>query len=679
MSYTNRLIHETSPYLLQHAHNPVDWYPWGEAALSAAKQKNLPILVSIGYSACHWCHVMEKESFEHAETAAFMNAHFINIKIDREERPDLDHIYMDAVQTLTGSGGWPLNVFLTPDAKPFFGGTYFPPERAYNRMSWMEVLMAVHTTFTEKRIEVEQQANQLTQHIKASNQFGIATKVPQEFQPNIAVTLVQNILQVADTKWGGFGKAPKFPQTMVIRNLLRHYHHTHHQPALQQALLSIDKMIQGGIYDQIGGGFARYSTDAEWLVPHFEKMLYDNALLVELLAEAFQITQNKTYNTALIETINWIENNLMHTDGGFYTAWDADSEGVEGKYYIWEKQEIEKILGDDAALFCAFYDVTAAGNWEHHNILWVKEPATVFAEKRGISPELFEKKLKSWKRILHNERLKRVPPGVDNKILLGWNALMIHALGKAYAATGIQHYCDLALKSIQFVESSFSRDGHWYHTTSLNLATATAFLDDLAFLIQAYITLQEITGNTAYLIKAQHLTQQVVQHYSDETNTYFYYTALQQTDVIVRKKEVYDGATPSGNAVMAYNLWYLSVIFYLPDWAQRSQQMIAGLQKVIIEYPTSFGYWALVLQHFIYPNKEVVFTGTEVKNYITPFLKIYYPNKIFQISENFKEGFPLLAGKEFNCKSMFYVCENYTCQYPQANFGNFFSEFQLNH
>lgn len=681
MQHANRLIHETSPYLLQHAHNPVNWYPWGEAALAAAKQNNKPILVSIGYAACHWCHVMEKESFENEYTAALMNEYFINIKIDREERPDLDHIYMDAVQTLTGSGGWPLNVFLTPDAKPFFGGTYFPPERAYNRMSWNEVLVAVHKTFTERRAEVEQQAETLTQHIHVSNQFGISELQQQMdgLQKEMGITITQNILRLADTKWGGFGKAPKFPQTMVIRNLLRDYHHNGNEQALQQALLSIDKMLQGGIYDQIGGGFARYSTDAEWLVPHFEKMLYDNALLVEVLSEAFQITLKNNYQVAIAETIEWLQRDLMHENGGFYSALDADSEGIEGKYYVWQKAEIEQILGDDAPLFCAYYGISDAGNWEHSNILWIQEPTEVFAEKQGIQPDAFNLMLENCKVVLRKERSKRVAPGLDDKILLGWNALMNNALGKAYAATGIESYRDLAIQNMQFLETNFNINGIWYHSWKSNQAGIPAFLDDKAFLIQAYITLQEITGNADYLEKAKTLCNHVIADYSDEEQLYFYFTPQYQKDIIVRKKELYDGAIPSANAIMAFNLWYLSIIFHQPEWAARSRQMISGLQKVIVEYPTSFGYWALVVQHFIYPNKEVVFTGNEATDYIAPFLKKYYPNKIFQASIKFNEGFPLLIGKEFNCKSMFHVCENYACQNPQSNFSNFFSKFQLNH
>ncbi|PZX62219.1 thioredoxin domain-containing protein [Hydrotalea sandarakina] len=680
MQHTNRLIHESSPYLLQHAHNPVNWYPWGEEALQLAKEKNLPILVSIGYSSCHWCHVMEKESFESADIAAIMNAYFVNIKVDREERPDLDHIYMDAVQTLTGSGGWPLNVFLTPDTKPFFGGTYFPPERAHNRMSWKEVLLAVHKAFTEQRDAVEQQAQQLTQHIKAANDFGLSTESVSAETNETIQAIEANILQTADTKWGGFGRAPKFPQTMVIRTLLRIYYHTHSEKALKQALLSIDKMVQGGIYDQIAGGFARYSTDTEWLVPHFEKMLYDNALLVELLAEAYQITHKSIYRQAMVNTIEWMEENLMDAKGGFYSAWDADSEGVEGKYYVWKKAEIEALLGEDAPIFCQFYGVTQSGNWEYgHNILWIKEPLEVFAEKNNLSVELLAQILEKGKQKLLAARSKRVKPGLDNKILPGWNALMIQALAKAYAATGIEAFKNRAIETMQVLENKFKHEQQWLHQPNTQRQALPAFLDDMAFVIQAYIALQEITGDASYLNKAELLSEQVMQDYSDEENLFFYFTSKLQQNVLVRKKELYDGATPSGNAVMAANLLYLASILDKPEWARRSRKMTASLMKPIVNYPTSFGYWALVVLQQSFPIKEVVFTGEEAQNFITPFLKNYIPDKIFQVSQNFKEGFPLLEGKDFNCKSTFYVCENYSCQKPEINFGNFFSQFQLNH
>ena len=376
--FTNKLIDETSPYLLQHAHNPVKWFPWGDEALEIARKENKPILVSIGYSACHWCHVMEKESFEDEETAKLMNEHFVNIKIDREERPDLDHIYMDAVQAMTGSGGWPLNVFLTPEAKPFYGGTYFPPRRAFNRPSWQEVLMGVTEAFTQRRNEIDAQAENLTEHLLQANAFGISTPSGTNFfAKEKTEEAYVNIMKNADKKWGGFGRAPKFPQSFIIQFLLR-YHWVNNlqrsgpskvspngerhpqqsegsEEALDQALLTLDKMIDGGIYDQVGGGFSRYSTDTEWLVPHFEKMLYDNALLVSVISEAYQITGEKRYKEVIDETIEFLARELMHEQKGFYSALDADSEGEEGKFYVWNYFEVKELLNDNADLFCEFF------------------------------------------------------------------------------------------------------------------------------------------------------------------------------------------------------------------------------------------------------------------------------------------------------------------------------------
>ncbi|MBW7952625.1 MAG: thioredoxin domain-containing protein, partial [Chitinophagaceae bacterium] len=366
--HANHLINETSPYLLQHAHNPVNWYPWGNESLTLAKNENKIILLSIGYAACHWCHVMEKESFENEETAKLMNENFINIKIDREERPDLDSIYMDVVQTITGSGGWPLHVFLTPHQKPFFGGTYFPPKRLYGRLSWKEVLQNIIKAFKEKKDEIESQAEQLTQHLFTANNFltnqNISNAGFDFFTTEALNTITKNILQQADVLDGGFGNAPKFPQTLLLQFLLRQFHNTQDKDALNHVLLSLNKMINGGIYDHIGGGFARYSTDAQWLAPHFEKMLYDNALMIIILSEAYQLTANHLFKEIIEQTLAFIEREMLQENGGFYCALDADSEGEEGKYYTWSKEEVEQILQQNATIFCSFYDITKNGNWE---------------------------------------------------------------------------------------------------------------------------------------------------------------------------------------------------------------------------------------------------------------------------------------------------------------------------
>jgi uncharacterized protein YyaL (SSP411 family) len=664
-TFTNRLIQENSPYLLQHAHNPVDWFPWGEEALAKAKAEQKPILVSIGYAACHWCHVMERESFENEATAKLMNDYFVNIKIDREERPDLDHIYMDAVQAMTGSGGWPLNVFLTTDAKPFFGGTYFPPVKAYNRQSWSDVLMGIHQAWVERRTEVESQAENLTQHIDKSNLFS-STATDQLFTQESLTLIGNNILKQADTVWGGFGNAPKFPQTYSIQFLLRHYHFTKDEAALQQALLSLDKMIYGGIYDQLGGGFARYSTDREWLAPHFEKMLYDNALLIGVLSEAYQLTQLPIYQTTITHTIDFLEREMLHEKGGFFAALDADSEGVEGKFYTWSKTEIEAIVGADAPLFCDYYQVSSDGNWEQTNILWVKQPFAAFAQAKGMDEAALSAIFKAAADKLMAERDKRIRPQTDDKILLGWNALMITALCKAYAATGIERYKNLATDTIQFLEENLrdNSQGNWQHTYKNGVAKYPAFLDDYAYLIQAYIHLQEITGSEAYIHQAVAVMNLVMAHFSDADNQFFYYTHQQQQDVIVRKKEVYDGATPSGNAIMALNLHYLGLMLNKAEWRNRAETMLATTGNGAIKYPTSFGAWASLLQIATIGVKEIAVVGKNYANVTKAIVNLYLPNKILQASAVENSAMPLLSGKIALEDTAIYLCENYSCKQP---------------
>lgn len=605
--HSNHLIHESSPYLLQHAHNPVDWYPWGEEALQKAKRENKPVLVSIGYAACHWCHVMERESFENEETARLMNEHFINIKIDREERPDLDHIYMDAVQALTGSGGWPLNVFLTPDGKPFYGGTYFPPVRAFNRDSWPEVLLGVSKAYASKKSEIDAQAENLVAHLKKSNIFGINTTADTSiFQPENLDTIFSNCMQNADTQEGGFGRAPKFPQTFTIQYLLRYHYFTQNKIALNQACLSLDKMIYGGIYDQIGGGFARYSTDNEWLVPHFEKMLYDNALLIIVLSEAYQQTQNILYRRTIEQTMDFVCREMLSPENGFYAALDADSEGEEGKFYVWDKKEIENILKEDAALFCSFYDVTEEGNWEEKNILNVKVPLKEFSEKQGLPEEEVYKRLQKSAQKLLTERAKRIRPALDDKILLNWNVFFNTACCKAYTALQNEAYRQLAIDNMNFLLNNFydkATDG-FFHTYKNGQAKYPGFLDDYAGLIQALVNLQEITGEMRYAEKAKELADYVIANFSDEDNQLFYFTHKHQQDLIVRKKEIYDGATPSANALMAENLYYLSVLFNNTEWEKRAEAMVAGLAEVIKKYPSSFGVWANLWQALAYSCRD---------------------------------------------------------------------------
>lgn len=672
--HTNKLIHETSPYLLQHAHNPVNWYPWGEEALSKAKAEQKPILVSIGYAACHWCHVMEKESFENEATAAIMNEHFINIKIDREERPDLDHIYMDAVQAITGSGGWPLNVFLTPECKPFFGGTYFPPVKAYNRNSWIEVLLNIKKAFEERQGEILEQAEKLTNHLIQSNVFGSLNQSSETnyFNENTTHLIAQNILKQADTTWGGFGNAPKFPQTFSIQYLLRHYHFTKHEASLKQALLSLDKMIAGGIYDQLGGGFARYSTDTQWLAPHFEKMLYDNALLIQVLSEAYQLTKNNLYVNTIHHTLAFIERELRHEEGGFFSALDADSEGVEGKFYTWSKAEIDEILGKDANLYNTFYQVEENGNWEHTNILHYTTSIEAFAAENNLSVQTFEAFLENCNNKLLQERSKRIRPALDDKILLGWNSLMITAYCKAFAATAKDKYKIIAEQSMQFLETKLKSktDNSWLHTYKNNEAKIPAFVDDYAFTIQAYIHLQEITGNQDYLEKAAVLTEFVIENFSEQ-NGLFYYTHQHQKDIIVRKKEVYDGATPSANAVLTWSLAYLGIIFNNKIWIEQAEKNILTMMNAITKYPTSFGFWAAILQQKVVGMREIVITGKNFTQSLSIINQLYIPNKVLQSTDIAKNNFPLISNKWIKEENTFYLCQNYNCLKPTNNLEEF--------
>ncbi|MEQ1677509.1 MAG: thioredoxin domain-containing protein [Chitinophagaceae bacterium] len=672
--YSNQLIHETSPYLLQHAHNPVNWYPWNEEALQKAKEENKPVLVSIGYAACHWCHVMERESFENEATAAIMNEHFINIKIDREERPDLDHIYMDAVQAMTGSGGWPLNVFLTPDGKPFYGGTYFPPQKAYNRPSWQETLYGVMQAFRERRHEIDAQAENLTEHLLKANAFGMQQEAGDSvFSESNTREVADNIMKAADREWGGFGRAPKFPQTFSIQNLLRHHFFTGDKETLAQALLSLDKMIAGGIYDQAGGGFARYSTDTEWLVPHFEKMLYDNALLVVTLCDAYQLTRQERYKEVIEETMNFIQRELLHPSKGFYAALDADSEGVEGKFYLWRLNEVQEILGDAAALFCEYYDVSEKGNlrggetgWVRSSILRVKKPLEEFAIAKKKSVAELKKLLNLGREQLLAARSKRIRPMLDDKILLGWNALMNTACSKAFAATGNENYRQLAVENMKFLFSAFSAEGGkaLHHTWKNGQAKYPAFLDDYAFLIQALINLQEITADTNWLQQAKELTEFVIENFSEADTGFFFYTPMGQKDVIVRKKEVYDGAVPSGNAIMAYNLWQLAVLYDINGWRQRAQDMVGSLGKAIIKYPTSFGVWASLHREMVEGTNEIALLGDNYPEMLSEILAGYIPNRVFMASKGPIPDFPLFTGKPVSGNSTIYLCRNYTCLNP---------------
>lgn len=669
--FTNDLIHETSLYLLQHAHNPVNWYSWNESTLSLSKKLNKPILLSIGYSACHWCHVMERESFEDLETATFMNENFINIKVDREERPDIDSIYMDAVQILTGSGGWPLNVFLTPDAKPFYGGTYFPPKQIYNRPSWMDVLQFVCEIWKDNPNKAEDQAQKLLDHIQSltsvfsnvSNNFKIEKS---EFTSSFCEDLNTTLLKSADKIWGGFGTAPKFPQTFSIQCLLAYGKFYNCQESTEHALLSLKSMLRGGIYDHLAGGLCRYSTDDKWLAPHFEKMLYDNALLIIVLSEAYQICRDEEIKVGIEKTITFCENELKNMEGGYFAAIDADSEGEEGKFYVWHKTEIESVLGEDSSEFIDYYGVTDKGNWEGVNILNKSHHFNNPIYTTDVD-ELFRRIAICEKKLL-SCRNKRIRPVTDDKIILSWNALYLTALCKASAALKEEKYRVIAEDLFHFLESKFfMSDCQLYHTYQKSELKFMAYLDDYAYLIQSCILLQELTGNQNYLDHAKSFTQYVIDSFGQENSGFFYYTNDKQQDLILRKVDIYDSALPSGNSVMAFNLKYLAEIFQMDNWKNRSVKMYNQIQTLAIKHPNSFAFWAFHIINQSVENYQIVLIGHENSEMRAFLNEMYIPNKVFQSAE-IEKKYPLLLGKsviENSCQV--FICDETMCYEPQRS------------
>lgn len=687
----NQLQHETSPYLRQHASNPVEWYAWKPEAFERARAEQKPILVSIGYSACHWCHVMERESFENPDVAAFMNERFINIKVDREERPDVDAIYMEACQILTGSGGWPLNCFLTPDGKPFFAGTYYPPRPAYNRPSWLQVLQHLANIWESKRETALEQADKLLEYIqrndavflkKQDSEIELSGEGP--FTPELLETIFQKMRDQFDRVHGGFGGAPKFPSTMAIQYLLNYHWYSGNYEALEHALLSLDKMCMGGIYDQLGGGFARYATDREWLVPHFEKMLYDNALLVSVLSDAYKLLQSDAriagqaaraalYLETLEKTLDFVINEMTHSKGGFYAALDADSEGVEGKFYVWTKAEIETVLGEEAELFCSFYGVTETGNWEQTNILWRPETYEVFAAANDLSVDALKQKLRVSREKLSQARSRRIPPGLDDKILLGWNALMCSAFANAYTALGKAEYREVAERALAFVleNMTLGNDQRPFHTWKDGQLQYQAVLDDYAFLITALVDIWQITFNSTYLTLAEKYTQQVLSYFHDQDSGLFFFTASDQTDVVMRKKDLYDNATPSGNSTMVHVLQRLGIILDRQDWREMAAKMLLIMKSTVERYPLSFERWAGALLNETYPYLEIAVVGNNALDKAQAIQRRFLPNGLLVASTTETDWNPLLAGKPGETDAYIYICQNYTCKKPVQSLKEF--------
>ena len=666
----NHLQYETSPYLLQHKNNPVDWYAWKKEALERAVKENKPILVSIGYSTCHWCHVMERESFEDESIAAYMNEHFINIKVDREERPDLDDIYMSACQIINGNGGWPLNCFLTPDGKPFYAGTYYPPEPRHGRPSWAQVLQFAVHNFKDNRQAVDNQADRIMNRIlQADNVLtnsvfeGPKTEKPLE---DVDYGQLYSLMKGRfDTKLGGFGAAPKFPNLMPLQFLLNHYYHSDNQEAYDHVKFSLEAMIRGGIYDQLGGGLARYSTDAEWLAPHFEKMLYDNALFIEMLSKMTEVESNLLFEKTIRQTLEFIQREMTSQEGGFYAALDADSEGVEGKFYVWDREEIDIALGKESELFCEFYDVTQRGNWEGVNILRRLHEVEDFAKARGISVEELEQRLADSRAKLFELRSHRIRPGRDEKMLLSWNALMCSGYAQAFIALGDEAYKQAALDNIKFILKKMQTDtGHLYRTYSEKdggQAQYMAYLEDYAFFVKALLDVYEIHFDLELLDLADRFTKIILEEYYDEKDKLFFFTSSKQTDVVVRKKAIYDSEKPSGNSILAHNFQRLGLYLDNQEYIQKGLDMLLSMKEVVKKSPYPFANWASVMENEFHGLNEIAIIGPDAVEKAMEFNRTFIPNKIIMAAEKAHDKYPLLQERE---PGHLYLCRNYACRRP---------------
>jgi len=656
---SNRLAQETSPYLLQHAQNPVDWFPWGEEALEKAKKENKLLLISAGYSACHWCHVMEHESFEDEQVARIMNDHFVCIKVDREERPDIDQVYMFAVQLMTGHGGWPLNCFAMPDGRPVYGGTYFPKKQ------WMNVLLNLADLWKNEPDKVIAYGEKLTEGVRMSEQV----LNPENDSPLTLQTLSDSVAAWAgrfDHSEGGPDKAPKFPLPNNYQFLLRFAWSTGNLELLQHVKLTLKKMAYGGIYDQLGGGFARYSTDSLWKAPHFEKMLYDNAQLVSLYSEAHQCLKDPLYKDVVFETLEFVERELLSPEGAFYSALDADSEGEEGKFYVWSEEELKTVLGDDFTWFRDVFSVNEHGYWEESGqyILLRREDEEQLAKRFEWSVEELREKISRAKKLLLKEREKRTRPGLDDKSLTSWNALMLRAYVDAYEAFGEQRFLDVALKNAQFIaEKQLRADGGLNHSWKQGRSTINGFLEDYAAVIDAFTALYQVRFEERWLLLAEQLMQYAITHFSDARSGMFYFTSGLDPALIARKMENSDNVIPASNSMMARNLFYLGHFFSRTEWLTRARTMLGNVQKEIVMYGAGYSNWAMLQLHFVQPFYEIVIVGKDVDKKRSAFREHYRSNKIFAGSPG-PGSLPLLRDRYTEGSTLIYVCVDNTCELP---------------
>lgn len=671
----NRLARESSPYLLQHQNNPVDWYPWGPEALALAKQENKPIFLSIGYSACHWCHVMEHESFENQDIARALNENFVCIKVDREERPDVDQIYMNAVQMLTGRGGWPMSVFLTPELKPFYGGTYWPPESRHGMPGFNEIIAAVARAWNDNHEAVIETSNQLTEELaRTADAAGASGELSAALLTNGAAYLVRTY----DHAYGGFGGAPKFPAPMALRLLMRIHLRQQDRDALGMVTGTLDRMAAGGIYDHLGGGFARYSVDAHWLVPHFEKMLYDNAQMAVTYLEAFQITGDGEYARVVRETLDYVLRDMTDPAGGFYSTEDADSEGVEGKFYTWTLDQVTDVLGERAAAtFATVYDVTDTGNFEGTNILNLRRSIAQHAKilKRDVTD--LQAELAQSRQQLFAAREQRIHPHKDDKVITAWNGLMIEALALAGVVLDEPRYLEAARKAAQFIDENVRRpDGRLLHTWRNGEAKIDAYLDDYSYLATASITLYEATGDARYIERARELVEVTQTHFADRERGGFYYTADDQQQLIVRNKEFADSALPSGNAMAALALTKLGKLTGESTLLTAAEETMRACVELMERYPAGTAQMLLAVDFYLGPSQEFVFVGdggSESKKALADLHRRFLPHKLLAFAgDNSAPALAeLLRGKTMvNGEPTLYICENFSCQAPVSGSQN---------
>ena len=668
--FTNHLINETSPYLLQHAHNPVDWYPWGDEAFEIARRENKPVLLSIGYSACHWCHVMAHESFEDERIAKLMNENFVNIKVDREERPDLDQIYMNAVQMMTHHGGWPMTVFLTPDAVPFYGGTYFPPQDRYNMPGFPRVLIGVAEAFRDKPDEIRENSVSLINELRRLGESGGSD---QPIETELLDAAYVGTVRSYDSINGGFGGAPKFPPAMTLEFLLRTHVRTGNREALEMVKYTCDKMANGGMYDQLAGGFHRYSTDARWLVPHFEKMLYDNALLSRLYLHYFQVSGEQQARETVEGILDYVLREMVHPEGGFFSTQDADSEGHEGKFFVWDIKEIQQTLGEkDAAIFSSYYNVTEAGNFEGKNIPNVTRSKEDVAKSVGISKAELETSLQESRRKLFELRETRIKPDRDEKILTAWNGLMLASFAEAGVILNRPDYTEAARRNAEFGLSNLRENGRLLRTWKDGRAKFNAYLEDYAFLSEGLLTLFETTGELRWLKESLALTDLMIEEFWDEESGGFFFTGKSHESLFVRSKDYFDNATPSGNSVAAIVLLRLAALTGRDNYRNLATAVLREMGDQVRRYPSGFGYALSAVDFLLSTPREVAIVGKDLAD-IRPLLaetwRRYIPNKVVApgVSDDREavQTTPLLANRPLlNTLPTAYVCEHFACKQP---------------